>query len=108
MYVAELAVDMEGSSSHIIMRCVVSCSTLQNKPSTLTVYKANTSSNRATVDHMGKVNQGRSGLETRYDVVIWGLWESYTEAIIDVRLGHPGCYYHKKKPMVTILDWWGK
>ena len=34
-----------------------------------------------------EVRQGRNGLETWCDVLIWGLWESQTDAIINVIFG---------------------
>ena len=42
----------------------------------------------------------------RGGLLIQGLWESQTEAIIDIRLGDPDCDTHKKEPMGTLLDLW--
>ena len=50
----------------------------------------------------------RGSLETWGDVLIQGLWESQTEAIIEVRLGESDCDTHKKDPTKTLLDWWKK
>ena len=55
-----------------------------------------------------KERQGRRRLETRGDIIIWELWESKTEATIDVRLGDPECDTHKKEPMGMLLAWWEK
>ena len=44
----------------------------------------------------------------RGDVLIKGLWKSYNEAIIDVRMGDPDCDYHKNNTMGTLLARWGK
>ena len=51
-----------------------------------------------------EVSQGLEVLETRGDVLIRGLWEIQTEAIIDVRFGYADAGTYKHKPMYKLLD----
>ena len=45
------------------------------------------------------------GLDTRGDVLIWGLWESQTDAIIGVRFGDSDADTYRKDPMDKLLDY---
>ena len=47
-------------------------------------------------------------METRVDILIRGLWESNTEAIIDIRLGDIEYDIHKKDKMKMLLARWEK
>ena len=49
-YVTYLDAAIEGSSVHVIMKCVMSFSTSHGKPSPLTAYVANPESTRAAAD----------------------------------------------------------
>ena len=44
----------------------------------------------------------------RGDVLIHGLWESHTEAIVDVRPGDPYCDTPKNNQMGTLVVQWVK
>ena len=44
--------------------------------------------------------------DTRGDVLIWGLWEQQTDAIIDVKIGNDDTNTYKFDPMDNILDCW--
>ena len=52
------------------------------------------------------VRQGRGGLETRCDVLIWGLWERQTDAIINIIFGDTDTGTYKHEPTEKILFWW--
>ena len=47
-------------------------------------------------------------LETRGDVLIRGLWEIHTDAIIDVRFGDSDAETYRKETMDKLLDHWEK
>ena len=47
-------------------------------------------------------------METRGDVLIWGLWDRQTGAIVDIKLGDADVDTYRFDPMVTLLDWWKK
>ena len=47
-------------------------------------------------------------METKGDVLIWGLWESKTGAIIDVRFGYSDRDTYKKDTTKPLLSWWVK
>ena len=52
--------------------------------------------------------QGGGILETRGDVLIWGLWEIHTDDIIDIRFGDLDADTYKNEPMDKLLDFWDK
>ena len=43
-------------------------------------------------------------METRGDVLIWGLWDRQTGAIVDIKLGDADVDTYRFDPMVTFLD----
>ena len=45
-------------------------------------------------------------METRGDVLIWGLWESQTDAIIDVKFGDTDTDTYKHELMDKLLARW--
>ena len=47
-------------------------------------------------------------METRRDVLIWGLWESQTDAIIDVRFGYSGVDTYNNEPIDNLQACWMK
>ena len=47
-------------------------------------------------------------METQGDVLIWGLWESQTEAIINIIFGDLDKETYKKEPTDKHLDCWEK
>ena len=53
-----------------------------------------------------EVCQGRGLLETRCDVLIQGLWEHPTEAIVNVKFGDADTDTYKHDPMDKLLDCW--
>ena len=52
------------------------------------------------------VRQGRVRLDTRGDIIIQGLWEIQTDAIIDVRFGDSYMNPYKNEPMYKLLAYW--
>ena len=54
------------------------------------------------------MHQGGITPETLGDVSIWGLWESQTEAIIDVRFGYADADSWKPVRMDKFLSGWEK
>ena len=51
------------------------------------------------------IRQGSDSLETRCDVLIWGLWDRYIYAIIDIKLVDTDSDTYRFEPMKTLLDW---
>ena len=47
-------------------------------------------------------------METMGDVIIWGLWEHQTDAIIDVKFGDTGTDTYTHEPMDKLLACWEK
>ena len=45
-------------------------------------------------------------MDTRGDVLIWGLLEIQTDTIIDVRFGNSDADNYMKELMVKLLDLW--
>ena len=41
-------------------------------------------------------------------VLIWGLWESHTDTIIDVRFGDSDAKTYRREPMKNLLYQWEK
>ena len=54
------------------------------------------------------MRQGSESLKTRGDVIIRGLWDRQTDAIINVKLGDSDTDTYKFEPMETLLDFWEK
>ena len=52
--------------------------------------------------------KGSDILDTKGDLIIWGLWYRHTNTIIDVRLGHTDADNYRFDPMVTLHYWWDK
>ena len=69
---------------------------------------ANPSSTRAAEDQKGEVRHGRIIPETWGDVLIKGLWEIHTDAIIDIRFGDADGEIYVKEGMDTIFTRWEK
>ena len=47
-------------------------------------------------------------METRGDVLIRGLWDRQTDAIIDVKIGNADADTYRFEAMVMLLDRWDK
>ena len=47
-------------------------------------------------------------METRVEVIIWGLCDRHTDAIIDIKLRNYDADTYSFEPMVTLLNWWEK
>ena len=64
--------------------------------------------------HLGRsifeeeVCNGWSVRETQDDMSIWGLWESQTGRIIDIRFGYAGANTWKPVRMDKLLEYWEK
>ena len=81
---------------HIKIRYVTRSSTSPDKPSSLTAYAVNPSSTRAAAEQKGYVSYRGSTPETWGEMLIRGLWERYTESIIDLRFGYAEVDTYKK------------
>ena len=76
-------------------------------------FSSNCLRNKPLINHVcsiseKEVHNERVCLETRGDFLISGLWESYTDTIIDVRLADLNCETYKKDPTKALLYFWGK
>ena len=47
-------------------------------------------------------------METRGDIIAWGLWDRQTNVIIDVKLGNADVDTYRFDLMVNLLYWWEK
>ena len=56
----------------------------------------------------GGIRQGSERLDTRGEVLIWGLCGRHTGTIIDIKLGNDDADTYMFEPMVTLLEWWEK
>ena len=54
------------------------------------------------------VRHGRREKYSRGYVLIRGIWERQTDAIIKIRFGDPNCDSYKKEPMGSLIDQWEK
>ena len=52
--------------------------------------------------------QGSDKLDTRGEVIIWGLYGRHTDDIINIKLGNDDADTYRFEPMVMLLDWWEK
>ena len=90
------------------MKCVENSSTSLDKASLIHMYSSNPSYTRDIADQRGGVHEGSERLETRGDVLIQGILEHQTDAIIDVKLGYSDVDTYRFDPMDKILDHWDK
>ena len=56
----------------------------------------------------GGIRQGSDKLDTRGEVLIWGLFGRHTDAIINIKLGNADVGTYMFDPMVTLLECWEK
>ena len=54
----------------------------------------------------GELLQDSDILDTIGDVLIWGLWEQQTDAIIDVKIGDTGTDTYRFEQMDKLLYFW--
>ena len=52
-----------------------------------------------------EVRHWRVEKETRYDILIWGIWERQTDTVIVIRFRDADCDSYNKYPMRSLLSW---
>ena len=53
----------------------------------------------------GGIRQGSKILDTRGEVLIWGLCGRHTDAIINIKISNDDVDTYMFEPMVTLLEW---
>ena len=56
----------------------------------------------------GGILQGSDKLDTRGEVIIWGLYGRHTDDIINIKLGNDDADTYRFEPMLMLLDLWEK